>query len=87
MKTDALDNQEDDFWKKVSNAKTEKALIYMILSELRECDLNETNSSKMNRLAKMKAWCEMLDIESIYKKSAEIVDADEELSQRLSDDY
>lgn len=87
MRTDDLDNKDEKFWGRVKNAKTDHVIIFMILSELRQCDpLGESNQVKMGRLSKMKALSELLDMESIYKKTKTIVDPDDELLDSMNED-
>lgn len=86
MKLDSLAGKEEVFWRKVSNAKTDQVIIFMILKEIRDCDiLGESNQVKMTRLSKIKALTELLDIETIYKDTESIVDSDDELLEMMSD--
>lgn len=86
MRTDELEEKTEAFWKKVRNHQTDHAIIFMILSELRQCDpLTESNSMKMGRLSKMKALVELLDLESIYKKTERAVDSDDDLLSAMQE--
>ena len=86
MTINSLEDKTEEFWKKVRNAKTDHVLIFMILKELRDCDIHaESNQVKMTRLSKMKAFVELLDVEDVYKSMEYVMDSDEKLLEVMEE--
>jgi len=73
-----------DFWNSVASSKTDHALIYLIIKEIRQLDLSISYDENLMKMGKLKAYVDMLDLSTTAEPSAtEDTDAEETLIKQM----